>query len=275
MKLIRKLIFALAVVLVIVIVGKNAIAKAAISTGVRAMTGLNLRIDKMSVKLLGSSVGINGLRLHNPAGFSEKMMIDVPEIYVDYDPAALVAGRVHLEEVRLEIKEFLVIKNEKGALNINALKPVQEAEKTKGQPPAPKEPAQAKKPMSLKVDRMRLRVGRVVYKDYTQGPNPRVEEYAVNIDEQYQNITNPQALAGLIVARSLANTAIARLANFDFRALQGSLGENFEQATELIGSAADTARHFQTDATQQLEKSKESMTGAVNQLKKFLPSERQ
>ena len=99
------------------------------------MTGLKLSIRSMDVGVFKSLIGINGLQLHNPEGFEDKLMIDLPEIYVDYNLGAFMKGKTHLEEARLHLKEFTVVKNEAGVLNLNALKVVKSTEEGKEETP--------------------------------------------------------------------------------------------------------------------------------------------
>ena len=61
-------------------------------------------------------------------GFKDKLMVDLPEIYVDYNLGAIMGGKAHLEEVRLNLKEFIVVKNEAGELNLDSLRVVKETE---------------------------------------------------------------------------------------------------------------------------------------------------
>ncbi|MFV1975152.1 MAG: hypothetical protein ACC651_05350, partial [Candidatus Scalindua sp.] len=127
----RKIIIIPAIVLVIIIAlffGKNMIIKTAVTTGVKAMTGLDLSIRSMNVGVFKSLIGINGLQLHNPQGFEDELMIDLPEIYVDYHLGAFMKGKTHLEEVRLNLREFIVVKNEAGELNLDSLRVVKSAE---------------------------------------------------------------------------------------------------------------------------------------------------
>jgi len=126
--IIISIIFAL---LVAVFFGKNLIIKTSVSAGVKAMTGLKLNIKSMNVGILNSLIGINGLQLFNPPGFVDELMVDLPEVYVDYDLGAFIKRKVHLEEVRLNLKEFSVIKNEKGELNLDSLRVVEEKKRRK------------------------------------------------------------------------------------------------------------------------------------------------
>ena len=130
----RKVIIITAIVFAVLIAlffGKNMIIKTSVSAGVKAMTGLKLSIGSMNVGVFKSLIGINELHLHNPPGFGDELMIDLPEIYVDYNLSAFIAGKAHLEEVRLNLKEFMVVKNADGQLNLDSLKVV-EGEREEG-----------------------------------------------------------------------------------------------------------------------------------------------
>ena len=127
----RKIIIIPAIVFAIIIalfIGKNMIIKTSVTTGVKAMTGLKLSIRSMNVGVFKSLIGINELQLYNPSGFEDKLMMDLPEIYVDYNLGAIMGGKAHLEEVRLNLKEFIVVKNEAGELNLDSLRVVKETE---------------------------------------------------------------------------------------------------------------------------------------------------
>ena len=213
-------ILILAVVLFGLSMLKNVIAQAALSGGVKAITGLTLQMRSLDVGILRTLIGVKGVRLFNPSGFPDRVMVEMPELYVDYDLPAFFKGKVHLEEVRLDLKELTVVKNEKGVLNLDSLKAVQAGKEKKtafGQ--------QKGKAPQVQIDRLHLKVGKVVYKDYSGGTPPQVNEFNVNIDEKYENISNPYVLGSLILSRALFKTTIARLANFDIKALEGQLGD--------------------------------------------------
>ncbi|MDD5745741.1 MAG: AsmA family protein [Candidatus Omnitrophica bacterium] len=250
--MLKKVVAAVFIILVVVIValvaGRNFVVKAAVTSGVKAVTGLTLNIDSVNIGIGKTLLGITGVTLYNPPGFTDKVMVDVPEIYVDYDAGALLKKKIHLEEVRLNIKEFVVVRNAEGVLNLDSLKPVQTAQP---KPAAAKPDSGKTEPApQINIDVLRLKIGTVVYKDYSQGATPKTREFKINIDETYEHITDPQALARLIVVKALKNTTIAGLVNFDVKSLAESLKGS---VGGIEGTALET-----TDA----------VTGA---LKKLLP----
>src|SRR5574341_2024009 len=114
------------ILLVVVVLAKNTIAKVALTGGVKAITGLKAEVQGVEVGVTNTLVGVKDFKLFNPSGFQDAMMMDMPELYVDYDLASFFKGKVHLEELRLNLKEFIVVKNEKGELNLDSLKTVKE-----------------------------------------------------------------------------------------------------------------------------------------------------
>jgi hypothetical protein len=288
----RKIVTIPAIVLVVIIAlffGKNMIIKTSVTTGVKAMTGLKLGIRSMNVGVFKSLIGINELQLYNPSGFEDKLMMDLPEIYVDYNLGAIMGGKAHLEEVRLNLREFLVVKNANGQLNLDSLRVVEETEdeevkKDDGKKEKTEMP-------DIQIDLLELKIDRVIYKDYSKGTSPKVKEFNVNIDERYENITDPQSFVRLIIVKALKNTTIASLANFDIGKLQKGLTEAArktaekaletpgkaieagksvvkETAEETVGKAAEAGK----DAGEKVkEAAKDTVDKAADSLKKILP----
>jgi hypothetical protein len=258
-----------AIVLVILIAlffAKNVVIKTSVTAGVRAMTGLKLSIRSMEFGIFKTLIGINELQLYNPSGFVDEVMIDCPEIYVDYDLGAFMKGRTHLEEVRLNLKEFIVVKNEAGELNLDSLKVINGKEK-KGETDGGEE-KETKMPY-FQIDILELRIDKVVYKDYSKGTPPKVNEYNVNIDERFENITDPKTLSRLVILKALKNTAIARLANFDIGKLQRGISETVKKTTEKVQKATDRAvKDIEEKAR---ETARETVEKATDAIKKILP----
>ena len=230
----KKLGIIIAVLLVVVLVlsvGKNIIAKTAVEKGVELVTGLKLRISKLNIGVINTLVGIKDLTLYNPKGYKDRVMVNMPEIYVDYDLGAIIGGNIHLNDIKINLNEFVVIKNEKGELNLDSLKVVQ-AQK-EGKPPQEKEKAP-----DIKIDKLQLTIGKVIYKDYSKGGEPSVREFNINLDETYADITDPYSLVSLIVVKALMNTTIASLTNFNLSGLEGTVGETLTKAEEVVAQTA-------------------------------------
>lgn len=248
-KILASVFTILIIVLLVAVVGRNVIVKAAAESATKIATGLDLKIQSVHIGIRKTVVSIQGLELCNPAGFQDKIMLDLPLVYVDYSIKALLKGKIRLPDLRINMRQFTVVKNATGQLNLDALKPVQTA-KPKETPKA--EPAKKGKAPELQIDNLELKIGKVVYKDYSKGGAPAVTEFNININEKFQNITDPNALVRLIVFKAMSNSTIAALANFDLSGLQGTLTDTLGSSMKMAGAvgtkAADTLKQTAQDA---------------------------
>ncbi len=164
-------------------VGKNMVAKVAVESIGSAMVGSKLTIEKLDIGLLSSKITVHNLKLHNPRRSKDPVMADIPEVYVSYEASTLFSGKPHLKELRIDLREFLVVKNEKGELNVKTLNP---------SPP-------------LVIDLLRLKVEKVVYKNYSDGDsNPEAHEFNIHLDESYRNVSDINSIAPLIASKALS-----------------------------------------------------------------------
>ena len=279
----KKLLFVVVGLLLLVAVllfAKNIIAKVSVEKGVEMVTGLRLDMQSLDVAIIETLIGIEGLQLYNPEGYKDKVMVDIPEIYVDYDLGAFFKGEVHLEEVRLNLKEFVVVKNEKGELNLNALKVVKEEGKEEVVEEKTSVKEEKTKMPPLQIDVLELKIGKVIYKDYSKGTPPKVREFNININERYENITDPKTFASLILVKTLAGTTIARLANFDLGPLKTQVGETLKEATEItqetVGEAVEAVKEMDVEKVKEttgkaVDAGKEATEKVTETFKKILP----
>lgn len=262
----RKLITILVAVIAIAIVLsfiKDIVIKISAEKGVELVTGLPLRIQSFRLGLIRQLIGIKRLVLFNPRGFRDRVMLDMPEIYINYDLPAVIKGVIHLEDMRINVKEFTVVKNEKGELNLDSLKVVQ-ASKEGGKPSERKE---AKLP-KVQIDNLQLKIGKVVYKDYSKGARPEVREFDVNIDEKYNNIANPYAVVSLIVVKAMANTTISGMTGFDSQGLRGTISDTLETAQRTVKDVVkQTAQQTEKAVEKTAEKTKEALKKTTESLK--------
>ncbi|MFC1509600.1 AsmA family protein, partial [Candidatus Omnitrophota bacterium] len=231
------IIIAILILLIVLIPAKNIITKKILSKSVMALTGLRLEIETIDVGVAKSLVSINGLMLFNPPGFKDRLMVDMPEIYVDYVPIDLLKGKIRLETVKLDLKELIVVKNKNGELNVDSLKTLKRKKKASTEPSIKK-----RKTSRLHIDVLELKIGRVIYKDYYQRANARITEFNVNINERHKNIDDPRKLANLILFKALINTSIANLAGFDLDILENALGDTLGTAFKAGEIVTDSAK---------------------------------
>ena len=236
MKLLIKSVMFIGVVLVVLVLARNVVIKAAMEMGARVVAGMPLSIQKFDLDILHTSLDMEGLLLKNPAGFHDTTLVDIPKILVAYERASIFSGKVHLKDIEFDMKQFTVVKNEKGQLNLDRLKALQGTQKAPAQnkKQEPKAPA---KPIPVQIDKMRLRIGKVVYVDYS-GSITSTKEFLINLDQSYENITDLYSVVRLIVLKAMMSSGISNLVNFDVGGLEGSLTGAFDTSTKLATQAA-------------------------------------
>jgi len=259
------------IALLLLSVLKDVMIKVSAEKGVALVTGLKLKIQSFRVGLIRTRIGIRNLRLFNPKGFSDKIMLNMPEVYVDYNLPSIFKGKVHIKEMRIDMKEFTVVKNEKGELNLDSLEVVR-AQK-QGKRPGEKE---GKKPPQIQIDSLHLEIGRIYYKDYSKGGAPDVKEFNLNINEKYKNIKDPYSLVSIIVVRALMNTTISSITGFDLQGLRKTVLSTLVTAqrvaqtavrttTAAVKKTAETAQRAAMTTTQ---KTQEAVRATADTLKK-------
>ena len=194
MKKIHKILIGIIVVLFLLGMLKDFIIKSTVEVVASQVLGASVHIKGMSVGIFKQSVRIKGLRVDNPAGFPEGVLLDISEVGVDYDLPAILKGTLHLPLVILKLNEMVVVKNKDGKLNVDALKVVQ----AKGE----------KKEMAMVIDTAILDLGKVVVKDYTKNP-PTVEAHDIAVhNKTFKNIKSAQQFAALVLVQAMSGTTL-------------------------------------------------------------------
>jgi hypothetical protein len=243
------LIVVFLIIAVLLFISKNLIAKTAVTGGVKAVTGLQMDIDSMEVGIIKTIIGVSGIRLYNPPDFAERTMMDMPEIYVNYDLSAFLKRQAHLEELRINLRDFTVIRGRDGELNINSLKVVKDK----------KDPEESKKEskVDVKIDLLDLKIGSVAYKDFSNTDKPETVKYDLNVHEKFYNITDLNEIARIILFKSLMNTDIGNLINFDMDLIKTELADTLKKAPEIgkpVQEAGEKTKKAVEEATKDIKK---------------------
>lgn len=142
MKLLKKLLFLIVFLLVVLVLARNYVVKIGAEQFVKQQTGLPLKMEGINIGLVDTKIDIDDLKLYNPPNFEEKLMVNIPDIYVDYNLPEIIKGNIHLNEIRFHLNEVIIVKNKAGQTNIDALKalqqPKQEGDAPKKEEPKPK-----------------------------------------------------------------------------------------------------------------------------------------
>lgn len=117
-RLIRRLLLAAAVLAVLALILKDSILRVLLERRIRSETGMDAEIGSFSSSLLSPVVTIKNFRLYNTAAFGGTPFLDIPELHIEFDPAALARHKVHITLMRLNLAELDVVRNQEGQTNI-------------------------------------------------------------------------------------------------------------------------------------------------------------
>ncbi|MFA5156862.1 MAG: hypothetical protein WC532_05670 [Candidatus Omnitrophota bacterium] len=218
--------------LILLVVAKDQIIRIAVEVGAKQVLGADVRIGGMSMGIFRHRIVIKDLRVYNPQDFPEGILLNIPRISVDYDLGALLQKKIYIKRLELNLKELVVIKNKKGAMNVDALKVAEKEDKPAKEQPAPQ----------FKIDYLLLSIGQVVYKDFSTADKPKIEAFDINVKEQvYKNITNPQQLATLAITEAMRRTTIKAARIYGVASLAGVAVLPFAAALMVTGSDSVSA----------------------------------
>ena len=100
------------------VLSRDKIAKTAMEQQIRAQTGMDVKIGKLSTKLLSPIATIENLTLYNTAEFGGTPFLNIREMHIEFDREALAHRELHFKLLKLNIGELSVVKNDLGQTNI-------------------------------------------------------------------------------------------------------------------------------------------------------------
>ncbi len=186
-KWVFRLLLLAAVLLVALLLGKDPLGKEIIRYQLRARTGLEAAVGRVSVGIFSPVVDVERLRIYNSAEFGGALLLDAPEVHVEYDRPSLLNNRLRLKLVRLRIAELNVVRSGAGRTNLLHLdwkNPIR-AFKSARQMSFPE------------IEVLNLSLDRVRFLDLDHPRRNR--EFRANLDNQiFRNIRSMDDLRGLL-----------------------------------------------------------------------------
>lgn len=240
---------------------KDILVKFTLEEVMRSVTGLKISARDIEIGVIKPYVKVQDLIILNTDNFPDRVMFDVPFIYVEFDPAAIFRKNVHIRKMSFNLRLLNVLKNKDGKLNLDSLNITK-----KGQDLRPLKD-RFRPGSNIKIDELHLVAGRVIYKDYGQYPGPRTTEFHIDIDEEFKDIKDPYLLGKLILSRALRKTNVPQLAGFDMSFIDRSLGgivtkgaNVISETKEIVGNMPATIAEKTGDV---LNGTKEAIAGAL------------
>ena len=196
-----RLFFLAVVLIVILLLSFNSLVRVYVEHRLRAQTGMDAEIGKITIGLVEPTVTIQNFKLFNPPDFGGTPFLDIREIHVEYDRAALVKHELHLTLVRFNIGELDIVKNEAGRTNIFSLGVTLPSKKSGGG----KSAANFKKQTGFEfksIDVLNVSVGTAKFIDLKDPSNNRTQR--IGLDNcVLKNVKSQADLAGLAVLIAL------------------------------------------------------------------------
>ena len=186
----------LAVVAVIVLLlTYNSILRVAMEHQIRAQTGMEVEIGSLNIGLVSPMAEIRNLKIHSSPEFGGTPFLDIPEIHVEYDRAALFRREIHIKLLRFNLGELDIVKNQAGRTNIFMPGPRLPAGRTRGTNAL----ADFKKQSGYNftgIDMLNVTIGKVKFIDLQNPQNNREQDIGID-DLVIPNVKTPVDLAGL------------------------------------------------------------------------------
>jgi len=222
----KKLMIAVLIIVLLVaggvFFGRNILARLIIVKGIKQACGLKVEISGIDIRL--PSVRISGLKVYNPSDFRDRVMLDIPEIYVDFDLPGFFKNKVYLHKLRLDIRKIDIVLNEQGKLNVNSLALL-----------LPK--SSGKKPPEVKIDELSVKIEKVVYRGYFPVVGVKSGEFDLRIDETFRNVTEPSKITRQLLERVLSRIGLSDLDNLKDagkKKLKEELNEVTQEAVDKV-----------------------------------------
>lgn len=114
------LVALIVIVAVIFLLSYNSILRNTLQHQIQAQTGMDAQIGSFKLALLSPTLRLQNVTIANPPEFGGAPFLNFPEIYIEYDRAALAKKEIHIELMRINLAELDIVKNQNGQTNIFA-----------------------------------------------------------------------------------------------------------------------------------------------------------
>ena len=189
----------LAVVLAVaLLLSRDSILRVLAEHRLRQQAGMRAEIGGFHLGLTEPVIELKQLQLYNPPAFGGTPFLRIPEIYVQYDRAALARNQLHVNLLRFQLSELDIVKSQDGRTNLLAFGLAPPTQPAAGGGAHP-ELADFQRQTGLEfkgIDCLRVSVGSFKYVDLQDRKNDR--EQVIGIDNLViSNVVSYADLAGL------------------------------------------------------------------------------
>jgi hypothetical protein len=222
-KLLLGMIAIFLALVIVVFFARNLIARTSVEYGAKKITGFPLTIGSVDLEVFSSKVDVHDLKLMNPPEFQEQMFVDMPELYVDYRLGSMISGAPHVNDMLINIKQLVIVKNKTDS-NVQKLKGVVSGGGGSSSSSA-----------KYAVDKLRVHIGTVTVKDFSRA-KPYEHTVSLNVDATYKNITDSTDITRLILLTVMGQVHLP-----DIGVNVNDLKKNLTNVTNQAGQALQGA----------------------------------
>jgi hypothetical protein len=191
-KILWWLTFVVIVLAVMVLANREWIVKHVAEMRIQNALGMDAEIGDVSIGVLDPKVTFENFKLYNPADFGGTLFLDMSELHVEYDRAALRRHELHITLLRVDFREVDVVKNADGMTNLMSVVNTT----------APRNSGGGRTVASLNgykftgIDVLNLSIGTVKFVDLKE--QRRNRSTAIRLENQiYTNVVSTSNLPGL------------------------------------------------------------------------------
>jgi hypothetical protein len=198
-----RLLLVAVVLVVIFFLSLDSILRLYLEHNIRQQTGMAAEIGKFHLGLTEPVVEIKNLQLYNPPQFGGTPLLNIPEIHVEYDLAALETNVIHITLLRFNLGELDVVKSQDGQTNLFSLGLELPAQNSASGPPAALADLKRQTGFAFKgVDYLNVSVGTFKYLDLQDQKNNREQKIGIE-NCVLTNVASAADLVGLGVVVGL------------------------------------------------------------------------
>jgi hypothetical protein len=216
----------------------------------RSATGFDIQVQVLSVNPFTGHLVVRGLTARNPPGYPEPDFFELRSLDATVDMFTLASGtEVVFENLDLDVGKLEIIRLHDGRTNVAECTAKFAPDKAGGAAPAPRR---------CLVRTLRIRLGRLVVRDYT-GFNAEKKDFDLNIDHTYANVTDSRQLLVPDVVKSLYSFGlhhdVARLLPGDFGTALAAAVDGVAQVGSKVKDATQKTGDFFKGLVDKLEQS--------------------
>lgn len=109
------------ILLIVAYIYAGEIVKKAISVAVPPVTQTTASVDGVDLSLLSGKIGVRGLAIGNPKGFSDNNIFELGDIAVTFDPKSVFTDKIVIHSVAITGTGISAEMNAKGQTNVGVL----------------------------------------------------------------------------------------------------------------------------------------------------------